>query len=155
MIWAALTPDEKDAAVRQLLEVDKLSFGQAADRLGVSRNSVLSVARRRGIAPANPPGGTLAQLAAARPESRKGTKHQALAVAQRQEPRQDPPPPVDDIWRPLPGTVPILLEYHREGQCRWVVGPMLYCGQPVGQPGAHYCDPHHAAGTRLPERKEP
>ena len=50
MTWATQTPAERTAAVRQLVEVDRLSFGAAAIALGATKNSIIGFAKRHGIA---------------------------------------------------------------------------------------------------------
>ena len=53
-----------------------------------------------------------------------------------------------DAWVALPGTAPVPVEQHREGQCRWPIGEPAeagfgYCGCPVAT-GSAYCRTHQA-----------
>lgn len=66
---------------------------------------------------------------------------EAKAIAKRES---------DPIWHPIHGTTPVPLVDHREGQCRWVVGPVLYCGQPCAEDRKDFCPTHHRVAYPLP-----
>ncbi len=166
MTWATQTPAERTAAARQLLEVDKLSFGAAAERLGTTKNSLISFAKRHGLKSSHASGyppetrraiGLLFQPKTKQPKpkrERKHSQHQAVAVVQRKDPQPGALPP-DPIWLPLPGSTPIAVEHHLDGTCKWPVGQHgahLFCALPVPAAGKNYCQAHHDAGTRIPER---
>jgi len=48
----------------------------------------------------------------------------------------------------LPGSSPIPIAAHREGQCRWPIGdgPFAYCGCATPDPNSNYCPAHAALG---------
>lgn len=97
--WATLTPSAKRNLVLPLWQAD-LSAADIASQLGISRNSVLSVARRGGFPEHQPP----------------------------REHRMPVRVPADP-WQPLAGVEPIhLVDLPLRGRCRWPVGSRLACG---------------------------
>jgi GcrA cell cycle regulator len=59
-----------------------------------------------------------------------------------------------DAWAPIPGTTPVPIDAHKEGQCRWPVGDPLspsfgYCGARSGV--RSYCDHHNTIAWRQPQ----
>ena len=144
MSWAELTPPQRAALLRPLIEIDGLTYRQAADRLGTTKNSIVGVASRLKLKlkAAHPPHGTSAPRGPrkARVSSTVLKVRQSRASHSNRLPVPgypdgevaDPTPIEGDIWLPLPGTTPIALENHHDSQCRWIVGARLYCGAPVG-----------------------
>ena len=60
--------------------------------------------------------------------------------------------PADRIWQPLPGSRPVIVEHHVNGQCRWPVerrGAHVFCGLPVYAEQANYCECHYALSVRV------
>ncbi len=55
-----------------------------------------------------------------------------------------------NAFRALPGSEPIAVVSHRQGQCRWPIGegPFLFCGCDTPDPNSNYC-PAHAAIAAL------
>jgi hypothetical protein len=60
--------------------------------------------------------------------------------------------PADRIWHPLPGSSPVTVEHHVNGQCRWPVGhhgAHVFCALPVYAENADYCEVHHVFSVRV------
>jgi hypothetical protein len=167
MNWQQATPDEKHAAVRQAVQIEGLSYGQAAERLGTTRLAIAGVVERSGprgkivtTAPAK-----LAQqrrsASAARKKKAPRSKndkpkkpHQGLSSIVPLVPALETQPlPPGDVWRALPGSTPIAIELHTTG-CRWTIDQppayvALYCNEPVKE-GSPYCAAHSAWAFREP-----
>lgn len=174
--WDDLTPVDKYAVVKQAIMIDGLTYGQAASRLGApGRNAIAGVVERNRKNPLGPieskhtfrDGGRFAagrralngpRQAKPRPKPvvarATRTRAKAFVVDPVAEQFADRTPARQDVWEALPNTVPIAIERHREGLCRWPLydGPFFYCGQPTG--GGNYCPVHHDLGRReLPAAK--
>lgn len=164
MTWTTLTADEKHAAVRQAIQIEGLTYKEAAERLGASRVAIAGVVerstRREGgriestrkapkPAPKKSRGGEaatrqrLVQLARAR----RGIANKFVAAAVPVD-TQDFTPPRPDAWEALPGSNPKRIEDYHRG-CRWPVGeaPVLFCSEPTG-PEHVYCPTHRAMGIK-------
>lgn len=121
---------EQIAEVRRLIEVDRLTARQASDRLGVSRNAIISVCHRYGIT-MRPPGVRLTKTG--KPIVRNRRVYPKMLIA-------DEPTPIVEV-QPLYIT---LLDL-KKNQCRYPVQerPYFFCGHQK-QEGSSYCPAHHA-----------
>lgn len=159
------TRDEANARtkeVRRLIEQEHLSYTQAANRLGLSRSAVSGIVdrlRKRGASivlaytPGQPKAVKPKVVKEPQPKAVKKPPHQGLTAVQPISKPEPPKAPVDALWLPLPGHEPILVEHHHEGQCRWSVGHLLYCGAPVrADPKTdklqNYCPTHYLIGNK-------
>ena len=161
--WQSLTPEQKGAAIRPLILVEQLSYGQIARRFGTTRSAIASAADRHNI---------ISPLAMdAQGRGAKGGRVYALrnpATPRPERPRKsrvaptqpagfpaddfiDKTPLRKDAWTALPGTAPRAVEHHKrdEHECCWPIGedPILFCCAPA-LPGGQYCERHNALAFR-------
>lgn len=177
--WNNLNKEERAKLVRFYL-LDKLwTYGQLANYLGITRNTIAGICNRNGIKipkhkpkplPASPePAGVdnvilfplisrpvrgEAAAEMARKLKAKRTNSAQSAAVQRITGRaidmdslfvRDPKPLREEIWQPLPGSLPITQEDANSRHCRWPVSDdnKMCCGNHVAQ-GKPYCEAHCA-----------
>jgi hypothetical protein len=147
--WQDLTAAQKQAAVREALEVANLTYKRAAERLGTTVGAIAAVVRDSGGAPA----GRIRSARTAPPRSnvRRAPVPKAIkeAVAPFGEANATPDarPTYARAWDARPDVTPVAVEDHREGQCKWPVdvgGKTYFCGAPGGK----YCAVHYPLGVR-------
>lgn len=177
ILWHQLDTQGKREAVRELVQVRKLTFTQAADILGISNSAIAGVVGRSKDTD-NP---ILARDTSAKPKApkkdptyRPGDNTRAKAIQRKlKDPNRKPrragfnvmpaifaemasaQPPAEEAWRALPGSHPVSLEQHHNG-CRWPIGedsPFLFCNEETLE-GSPYCPAHTAMGTRPLTRNE-
>ena len=159
--WQSLTPEQKGGAIRALILVEQLSYGQIARRFGTTRSAIASAADRHNI---------ISPLAMdAQGRGAKGGRVYALrnpATPRPERPRKsrvaptqpagfpaddfiDRTPLRKDAWTALPGTTPLPLDRLTEHTCKWPIGddPILFCGLHT-MDGKQYCERHHALAFR-------
>lgn len=160
MTWSALSAADKATAVRQSIEIDGLTYSQAATIHGTTRVAIAGVASR-----ARDKGQRMFKpitLKPAKPRSRPNpaVTREKAAKARHQGfnayvPLDEPIPAIDatplkpGAWDALPGTTPVSLD-DRTGCC-WPIGrgsPFLFCNEPRGE-HHHWCDQHVKIGTRV------
>jgi hypothetical protein len=170
--WSLLTPEEKQAAVRQAVATDGLTYSQAAIALGTTRVAIAGVVERSlrkpnpirsssgkkgGSAPGAAGGRRTAKTKAAnkaRAKPRPARKIPPRLNAFSRLPSEESLPPVPargDVWVELAGSSPIAIADHHDG-CRWPVGPDLpfnYCNEAVTGEKV-YCAAHAAIAYREP-----
>lgn len=160
--WAALNAQQRTEAVRQAVQVDMLSFTDAAKRLETSRGAIAGIVKRSKkhpnpiipsshLAPKPPKKPKLSRRAEDR-QRRARQRHSTLSsiVALPFEPASSPVRA--DAWQALPGTAPVpLYDLLAHGACKWPTGtddaPFLFCAAPVRE-GSVYCSHHHAVAFR-------
>lgn len=172
MSWSLLTPEEKQAAVRQAVAAEGLTYSQAAIALGTTRVAIAGVVERSlrkpnpirsssgkkgGSAPGAAGGRRTAKTKAAnkaRAKPRPARKIPPRLNAFSRLPSEESLPPVPtrgDVWAALPGSSPVAIADHVSG-CRWPIGadlPFKFCNEPVVE-GKVYCLHHSAVGYREP-----
>ncbi len=158
MSWTDMTTEARNAAVRERIERQGLSYSQTAAELGATRVAIASVVYRAGIN--TPP-------KSSRPHSRPGQKTKLVggAIKAIQEsarkarshfafgeiaPNPHPVPPDDkplrsSAWLALPGTTPV--DFGRQTGCKWPLGDgstsYLFCNEACAE-GSPYCPTHRA-----------
>ena len=155
MIWTELTPAQKQDAVRQAVRAEGLTYAAAAERFGVSKNSIAGVMNaidgRKGKK-RRPP----ARANRGNKEPRPARKIPPRLNAFSRLPSEESLPPdlvpvSGGAWEALEGSSPVVIADHHDG-CRWTIGadlPFLYCNEPV-KAGSPYCPVHSARAFREP-----
>jgi hypothetical protein len=161
--WKDFTATEKIEAVRQLVEREGKSYGQAAQILGCSRLAIAGVVERSQRKPdlivsnsgmKNHKGQHKGKQ---KPPKKTLPRIMAPAVYAEGVPA-DPTPLLSSAWLALPGSSPVVIAEHTTG-CRFPVGgligdPVLYCNEAV-KDGAVYCVRHcEICYCEPPPRKE-
>jgi hypothetical protein len=146
--WADLSAAEKADQTRTAVEIEGLTYSQAAARFGTTCVAIAGVVKRNGIATKNLP-----SVVPKKRVKATGKRHQGFERLVPNRPSLitaetkwlDSPD-----WRPLEGVPPIALEDHTDG-CRWPVGARLYCNATVAGEHTRYCAVHHriAHPTRI------
>lgn len=145
--YDALSPEDKIALVKKLIEQERMTYDLAADFIGGTRNMIAGLVYRNGIKSKNKPGGNLRYKKLA-----KKVKQPKPAMAAKStqtpdrviKPKTYRPLSQVEMWSPLPGTNPVSLMASRDGMCRWTVGRHSFCGQP----GFPFCERHAAMAYR-------
>jgi hypothetical protein len=148
--WTDLSSDQKREAVRDLVEEQGATYGEAASLLGTNRSSIAGVVDRSRNAKE---GRIKSKSAQQTVKDQKPKKQKVLTVRKkfRKFVASYVPPTLDvqptvlraDAWMALEGSSPIAIEDHTTG-CRWPIGqPVLFCNEPV-QTDKPYCQ-HHCA----------
>lgn len=176
MTWAELSDADKRAQVRDAIMNRHESYGQAAARLGTTRNSIAGVVERSRRSGEPIPRmaterlqqvrrASVAKARAAKPprpkkEKRvpKPRKPKFAFIPDIPEDAIDRVPARTDVWNALPGSSPVPVELHTNG-CRFPIGadlPFAFCNEPVED--GPYCQQHSAIAfrpalpvTRLPK----
>lgn len=172
--WKALTAAQKTEQVRGQVELNHLSYGQAAAILGTTRVAVAGVVERakRSASPimsTNRPGFP-PSLRKAKSKAKTDKPKRAPRLGSFQRLPSEIPIPgdteiitADAVWAALPGSSPVPIAEHQEGMCRWPCGqdsPFTFCGLAVDA-GGPYCGQHstmafrEAPPLKLPTRKNP
>lgn len=134
--------------VSQMWE-EGMSASEIAEKMSVSRNSVLGVIHRMKLTPRENPMPTIVKKMNRLGGNAHGNADQPKVngIIARQAASKDLPELRSDAWTALPGTQPVPLE-QRTG-CKWPIGPrspFLFCNAPAGEKG-RYC-PHHEEKSR-------
>lgn len=156
-----MTAKERDAriaALRDMIEVQGLSYRQAGEQLGMTRAAATGLGNRAGIKSPRPPGWQAvnkdkaeSKPAHANPAVTQEKARRARAKAQQPvfaPPATDPTPLRNAAWRPLEGREPVEIEHHTTG-CRWPIdidGRTLFCNAPARH--GVYCEAHQALSGR-------
>lgn len=169
--WQHLTASDKTEAVRELVQIQHKSYGEAAKILGCTRTSVAGVVdrsrtqlggkiivevaralehRRKAAAANRPPG------KAKKAEPKKPRPRITTPAVYPEGPPTDPVPLIAEAWAALPGSHPVPIAEHSTG-CRWPVfgpdGQTLFCNEDP-EPNNRYCAHHVKLGTRELPKKE-
>lgn len=149
---------ELRAAVLQLVQEEGLSYGAAAERLGVTRNQVGGILNRYG-GPREGRPIIPREMKTMKTQVRSGSKPKVVKLFTQWLVENTPDklhakiPPADVVGPQLPGPRLIDLEY---GDCRWPTYPEIradtthpefglaaryFCGRPARE-GASYCEGH-------------
>jgi hypothetical protein len=139
MTWIELTATEKADQTRAAVEIEGLTYAQAAARFGTTRVAIAGVVKRNGIATKNQP-----SVVPKKRVKATGKRHQGIdrLVSTRPALTAETKWLDSPAWRPLEGVPPIALEDHTDG-CRWPVGARLYCNATVAGEHTYYCAAHH------------
>ena len=173
--WKALTPAQKTEQVREQVEINHMSYGQAAAILGTTRVAIAGVVERAKRTP-NPIMSTsglrnrFGVRKPRKPKTKTDKPKRAPRLGSFQRLPSEIPIPgdtelvtTDAVWAALPGSSPVPIAEHQEGMCRWPVGsdsPFTFCGLAVDA-GGPYCGQHstmafrEAPPLKLPTRKNP
>ncbi len=143
--WEALSKEARLMLVAPLA-AKNMSASQIANEVGATRNAIVGFCNRNR---------DKVQLSGA---TRKQAEKARRALAAGGSASTPTPRPVkralrlaaahrNGVWLPLPGTMPVHILDHVEGQCRWPVGDdddgakQMYCGCVVVKRGS-YCEHH-------------
>lgn len=160
--WVTLTPTEKREQVRQAVQIDGLTYTQAATKLGATSREAIAGVVERARKSATPIisnsgqryGGDHGRAGVKKPKAKPRPKPAFLRKLAPLLPAAlaKPEPVRTDVWTALPGSSPVAIEAHREGGCRWPLGedrPFLYCNEVVVG-GKVYCADHCDMAYRAP-----
>lgn len=168
MNWSTLTPAEKQITVRQAIQIDGLTYAQAAAQLGTTRTAIAGAVERskRSTSPIVSNSGQGNNAVKRRRVAKKQTLKKPHAGFHKFVAPPGLPAPAEavavrsDAWDALPGSSPVAIEDHHEGFCRWPCGqdrPFTYCNEAV-KVDSPYCPGHSALAFREPpaaaKRKE-
>lgn len=138
-------PDNLYATARELYESGKHSAKQIAALIGYgkTKNSIISIARRRGwVNPSPKKGGTKPGDKRPRPSKPRAWLSKPL-----------PPLPPIEILKPE-NFLGLTMQQLGPRQCRYPDGdgPFFFCGQ-LAQSGSSYCAYHHSICWEKPARR--
>lgn len=150
---------EYDVSMRELIEVENLTYAEAAARLHIGRNTAISIGHRLGLASSHSP-----KVRGGRPKSKFPRPPIAEFKDQRRHPPQmhkiNQPKIVAAPTRPIPTSphpsLDVTFENLAAGQCKWPVNdgaPFLFCGYPQDTSVLPYCDFHNRLAYQPSDRR--